>query len=373
MKTLAIFLLSICFSLTVVAQDGGKVAHTIKGKVVNATSNRPVSYTNIGLEGTFYGTASDGEGNFELKIPHDMVGKNIYFSAVGFENRQFPVESLFSKEFNVIKLKSQSYGVDEVDVAAQNMVLIRILRMASENIKYNYGAGPFNLHCSYNNKRVVNDKEQAPQIASVLIYDAKGYSEVSKSDAFLSRKYSVEKDNSEDDYTFSSALMNIDDLLELDWARSASNVLNPALLAEYKLKLESQPTIDGKEYWVISFEQVKPTLEGSGDYYATAFNGKITINKVDYSVHSFVFNSLASKQNRQGRGLAVGESNTSFFTDINYACLVEYKNLLVNKIVMNRQFTYNRDVISETTTLSVDRAHSNNVTAIEARDYFPGE
>ncbi len=373
MKTLAIFLLSICFSLTVVAQDGGKVAHTIKGKVVNAASNRPVSYTNIGLEGTFYGTASDGEGNFELKIPHDMVGKNIYFSAVGLENKQFPVKNLFSKEFNVIKLKSQSYGVGEVDVAAQNMVLIRILRMASENIKYNYGAGPFNMHCSYNNKRSVNEKIQAPQIASVLIYDAKGYSDVSKSDAFLSRKYSVEKDNGDDDYTFSSALMNIDDLLELDWARSASNVLNPALLAEYKLKLESQPKIDGKEYWVIGFSQEKPTLEGSGDYCASAFKGKITINKVDYSVLKIEGEVQSPKNNRQGKGLAVGDSNKNYLTDVSYQFTVDFKDLLLSQISMNKVYKYDGKSISEQSVLKVDRAHSNNITKIEKRDYFPGE
>lgn len=373
MKIVTIFLLALCFSVLTFAQDGSKLAHTIKGKVVNAQSNRPVSYTNIGLEGTYFGTASDSEGNFELKIPKDMVEKAIYFSAVGFKNKQFPVKDLFTKEFNVIKLQAQSYGVDEVDVAAQNMVLIRILRMASENIKYNNGAGPFNLHCNYSNERTVEEDIQTPQIASVLIYDEKGYSEVSKSDAFESRKYSVKKEQSDDDYTFSTSLMNIDDLLNLDWVRSASCVLNPALLAEYKLNLLSQPTIDGKEYWVIAFSQDKPSLEGSGSFYAASFDGEITINKEDYSVLNISFNSTATKQNRQGRGLAVGESNTDFFTNVNYACKVEYKDLLVNNISMALQYTYKGKAIAEMSILKVDRAHTNNVTTLDSRDYFAGE
>lgn len=373
MRTLIIFLLALCFSISTVAQEGGKVAHTIKGKVVNANSNRPVSYTNIGLEGTYFGTASDGEGNFELKIPVDMLEKDIYFSAVGFKSKQFPVKELFGKEFNVVKLQAQSYGVDEIDVAAQNMVLIRILRMASENIKYNNGAGPFNLHCNYSNERIVEEEIQNPQIASVLIYDKNGYSAVSKSDAFTSRKYSVKKKQSDDDYTFSSGLMNIDDLLELDWVRSAACVLNPALLAEYKLKLQSQPTIDGKEYWVIAFSQDKPNLEGTGNFYAASFEGEITINKEDYSVLNFDFNAKATKQNRQGRGLAIGESNTDFFTDINYACKVEYKDLLVNSMSMAVQYTYKGKAFVENSVLKVDRAHTNNLTTLETRNYFPGE
>ena len=373
MKKTIIFLTALCISLFSFSQDGAKIVHTIKGKVVNANSNRPVSYTNIGLEGTFYGTASDDEGNFELKIPEEMVGKNIYFSAVGFENRQFPVNTLFDKEFNVIKLKSQSYGVGEVDIAAQNMVLIRILRMASENIKYNYGAGPFNLHCSYNNERTVDGQVQNPQIASVLVYDAKGYSEVSNSDAFTSRKYSVKKENSDDDYTFSTASLNIDDLLALDWVRSASNVLNPGLLADYNLKLESQPTIEAKEYWVIAFDQDEPSLEGSGDFYATSFSGKITINKTDYSVLQIEGKVESAKNNRQGKGLAVGDSNKTFLSNVSYRFEVNYKDLLINRVNLNKTYSIKGESYSEKSVLKVDRAHTNNLTILEERNYFPGE
>lgn len=373
MRTLTIFLFAICLSLSVLAQERGKVVHTIKGKVVNASSNRPVSYTNIGLEGTFYGTASNADGNFELKIPEDLVGNDIYFSAVGFENMQFPVKDLFTKEFNIIKLKSQSYDVEKIDVAAQNKVLIRILRMASENIKYNFGAGPFNLHCSYNNKRTVNDVAQASRIASVLIYDAKGYSEVSKSDAFDSRKYSVISEKNDDDYTFSTGMLNIDDLLELDWARSASNILNPALLSNYRLKLENQPTIEGKEYWVIAFSQDEPTLESSGDYYATAFSGKITINKVDYSVFKIEGEVKSAKNNRQGKGLAIGESNTNYLSDVSYQFAVDYKDLLLSQVSMNKVYKRDGKSFEEQSVLRVNRAHTNDLTKIEKRDYFSGE
>lgn len=373
MKTLTIILLTFFLTVSAFAQDGGKVAHTIKGKVVNTSSNRPVSYTNIGLEGTYYGTASDEEGNFELKIPQEMVDKTIYFSAVGFKNIQFPVKDLFDKEFNVVKLQDQSYGVDEIDVAAQNMVLIRILRMASENIKYNYGAGPFNLHCSYNNELTIDTKNKTPQIASVLIYDEKGYSEPSKSDAFVSRKYSVKKEEGEDDYSFSTGLMNIDDLLELDWARSASSVLNPSLLPDFKLLLESQPTIDGKEYWVVAFSQDKPTLEGSGDFYASSFDGKITINKVDYSVLKIEGQINSEKNNRQGKGLAVGSSNKNYLSDVSYDFTVSYKDLLLNQVTLNKSYSYEGNKVNENSILQVDRAHSNNVTTLETRQYFAGE
>lgn len=208
MKTIFSFIILAHLSLITFAQQGSKVAHVLKGKVINAESNQPVSYTNIGLEGTLYGTASDEEGNFELKIPEDLESKNIFFSAVGFQNRQFPLTELFGKEFNIVKLRPQSYDVDKVDVAGQNMVLIRILRMASENIRYNYGAGPFNLHCDLSVLQSREDSVLKDVNAKVLIYDKNGYSTPSPENAFLSRKYKVTKPAGKEDYTFYRATGN---------------------------------------------------------------------------------------------------------------------------------------------------------------------
>ena len=373
MKKTIIFIFTVCVALTALGQNGSKVAHTIKGKVVDSNTNRPVSYTNIGLEGTFFGTASDSEGNFELKIPEEMVDKDIYFSAVGFTNNQFPVQDLFSKEFAVIKLESQSYDVEKVDIAAQNKVLIRILRMASENIKYNYGSGPFNMHFAYSKEKAVDGQVRSPEIANVLLYDEKGYTNPSKSDAFKARNYSVTKEQSDADYSFSTAQLNLDDLLGFDWVRSASGILSPALLSDYKLALESQPVINGKEYWVISFSPKVPSLATTGDYYAGTFKGKISINKEDYSILKIEGEAVAPKNNRQGRALAIGQNNTDFYTDVLYTFEVDYKDLLLKRVALDKSYTYKGEKVSEQAVLEMNRAHTNNLTVIDSRDYFPGE
>ena len=370
-KTITIVLISIFLAGTAFSQSGSKVAHTIKGKVVDSDNNEPISYTNIGIEGTLYGTASDQEGNFELKIPEDFTGRNIYFSAVGFQNRQFPVNQLFDKEFNVVKLRSQSYDVGNVDVAAQNMVLIRILRMASENIRYNYGAGPFNLHFSYAKETTVNDTTKLNTTAKVLVYDKNGYSDPTVLDAYQSRNYRVTKEKS--DYSFASNMLKIDELLALDWVRSTSGVLKPALLDDYRLALKSQPNIDGKEYWVISFKQQLPTLEGSGDFYASAFEGTITIRKEDYTIRSITGKVTAPKNNRQDRSLAVAASNTNYLKNVSYEFTVEYRDLLINQINLAKSYTYKGDKYNENTVMQVTRAHANNLTILDSRDYFPGE
>lgn len=373
MKTITILALALVLPLFSMAQQGSKVAHTIKGKVVNAATNESVAYTNIGLEDTFYGTASDSEGNFELKIPEELVSKDIYFSAVGFVNKKFPVSSLFDKEFNVIKLEAQSYGIEDVDVAAQNLVLIRILRMASENIRYNFGSGPFNLHCDYSNDITINDTTTKKVTANVLIYDRTGYSQPSKINAFQARNYSVKNTEGNDDYRFASGSVNLDEMLEFDWVRAASNVLNPGLLNDYSLKLESEPTVNGEDCWVISFSQKNPTPESSGDFYASEFKGRITVNKEDYSVLKIEGEVKSPKHNRQGKGLAIGAITHDFLENVSYSYEVEYKNLLINKIAVDKSYTFKNDKIRENTVLQVHRAHANNLTVLENRDYFTGE
>ncbi|WP_297087148.1 carboxypeptidase-like regulatory domain-containing protein [uncultured Draconibacterium sp.] len=373
MKKAIIFVFTVLLILSAQAQNGSKVAHVIKGKVVDATSNRPVSYTNIGLEGTFFGTASDADGNFELKIPEEMVEKAIYFSAVGFKNKQFPVKQLFEKEFVVVKLESQSYGVEKVDVAAQNMVLIRILRMASENIKYNFGSGPFNMHFAYSVEKTINGEVQNPQLASVLLFDETGYASPSALDAFKSRNYKITKEQSPDDYRFATAQLNLDDLLALDWVRSAAGVLNPSLLNAYQLSLDSQPVIDGKEYWVIAFSPRKPSVITTGDYYASTFKGKISINKEDYSILKIEGQVVAPRNNRQGRALAIGQNVTEFFTDVLYTYVVDYQDLLLKRVSLDKNYLLKGEQISEQSVLEMNRAHTNNLTQIENRNYFPGE
>lgn len=361
-------ILSICS----MAQQSGQIVKTVKGKVINAATNEPISYTNIGLEGTFFGTASDDEGNFELKIPQELVSKNIFFSAVGFKNKQFPVKSLFDKEFSVVKIESQSYGIENIDIAAQNMVLIRILRVASENIPYNYIQGSYNLVGVYNNERTVNNVTTKQNI-EVLIYDQNGYAVPSKKDAFQSLKYSIKKEETDDDYRFSTGTTNLDELLELDWVRSATSVLNPALTAGFHLELDSKPTMEEKEYWEILFSQEQPTLAGSGDFYATTFEGKITINKEDYSILKITGDIKSLKNNRQGKALSIGDLNTNYLENVSYNFAVEYKSSEPAKIELNKSYTNKGEKVSEHSSLEITQSRANNLTELDSRQYFTGK
>ncbi|MFW5831849.1 MAG: carboxypeptidase-like regulatory domain-containing protein, partial [Prolixibacteraceae bacterium] len=174
MKKISILLILAFFSFTGTAQTRTTIAEVISGKIINEVTNEPISYTNIGLENTFIGTASNAEGNFQLEIPKDMVDRNIYFSALGFKNDTFPVSQLFNKEYIIVKLEPRSYDIEDVDIAEKSRVPFRILRMASENAPYNFIGGPFNLLAGYQNKKIIDDTITTTQNIDVLLYDKTG-------------------------------------------------------------------------------------------------------------------------------------------------------------------------------------------------------
>ncbi len=368
MKNFIFILIAVLLTGTAKSQTETRVAKAIKGKVVNTATNEPVAYANVGIEDTFHGTASDENGNFQLKIPEEMVSRQIFFSSVGFQSKKLPVSTLFEKEFNIIKLEPQTYDIEKIDIAGRSMVLARILRMASENTPYNFISGPVNLVGNFRNEKLTNDTVQEIQVAEVLIYDKSGYRTPSKTNAYNMRTY--EWKQQETPYSFASGVINFDELLHLDWVRNASSVLNPALTDRFELALTDEPVVDEKPAWVISFSQKNPTPSGSQDYHATAFKGEITIFKDDYSVKEINVSAKSKMHNRQGKFLAVGSNNSNYYEDVAYNFKVTYSKLKPEKIAIVKSYHYKGDRVKESTELLIKSVQVENVKEVARRDYF---
>lgn len=374
MKKVIVLLIGFAVYMNGFSQPGNTIAEIISGKIIDQVTNEPISYTNIGLENTLIGTASNAEGYFQLRIPKDMVDRNIYFSALGFKNDTFPVSQLFGREFSIVKLEPRSYDIENVDIAEKSKVFIRILRMASENIPYNFIGGPLNFEGTYTNQKTVDDTLNFNQKIDVLIFDKTGYSNPSKLNAYQFRNYSVNKENqTPDDFTFETGTTNLDELLELDLVRTASSVLDPEILERFTFTLKDEPVIDGNPAWVIAFSEPNPSLPGSGDYYATAYSGEITINKEDYAVRNITGIVRSLKNNRQGKSLAIGQSNSSYLKNVSYEFIIEYSNLKPDRILLNRSFTLDNKSISEQSELKIEKVQTTNLTELERREYFTGE
>ncbi len=276
----------------------------VKGRIVDAKSQEGVAYTNIGIEGTFYGTASDADGFFELKIPDGYSNEKLFVSAVGYENATLPVSDLLSKEFVRIQLIEQTYKIEGVDVSAESRVLFRIIKTASKKIPRNYHDGPLGMKFHYYEETKVNNADSMIREAVVEMYDEDGYNKPSTANAFKSRNYRFTEVNKNfDSYSFSSGQTGFDELIDMDLARLSNTIFNEQLLNDYDLHLEGTSAYEGDSVWIISYKTNKTDLAHTGDFYTTKIDGKMYILKSNYALVRNECLIEADRNNPQNRSL----------------------------------------------------------------------
>jgi len=345
---------------------------TLKGRIVDASNQQGIGYTNIGVEGTFYGTASDAEGFFELKIPEEFFGGKLFVSAVGYWNVTLLLNDLFGQEFVRIPLAEQTYSIEGVDVEAQSRVLFRIVRTAIQKIPQNYHPGPVGMKFYYQEDKQLNDSSILNREAIVELHDKTGYSSPSVSDAYRNRHYRfTQVKKNFDSKLFSTAQTGFDELLEMDLVRLSNTILNQELLNDYDLNLEGISTYDGDSVWIISYKTGKPDLAHSGDYYATQMNGKIYILKSNYAIIRNECMIGSSTNNSQNRSLFTDDKGQQ---QVSYHFTAIYKNkegkYAVNYLDCDKTYT---NLQGETITFR-RKANalglSQQPAEISGRDYF---
>ena len=85
MNTIKYSFLAILLSLSVFTSTYGQV--TITGKILEQNSNNPIPYVNIGILNSQYGTISNSDGSFSIKIPDSHRKENLLFSAIGYKKK----------------------------------------------------------------------------------------------------------------------------------------------------------------------------------------------------------------------------------------------------------------------------------------------
>ncbi len=345
----------------------------LKGKVTDRETNEGIAFVSIGIEGTYTGTASNPDGNFELRIPAEHRTKNLYFSAIGYKNVSFPISDFLQKQEILIVLIPHSYAIDEVDVAAESRVLQRILRTASECIPQNYISKPLNLKFYFEERQSVDNAPSKTSRAIVDLFDAKGYAAPSWTDAFKSRNYRIsEAQNPSPVSTFSEAPGNLDEMLEMDVVRLSNTILNPKLLNDFKLKMEDKSRLNGDSVWIISYEAKKPDLSRTGSFYPTRFSGKIYISHSGYAVLRNEISLSEGWENPQGRSLAI-KSNPR--TKIQMNITTGYQKVqgqyVLAFIDSEKQFTSaEKQSVYESGKVLVLNVQTNNIQALSGREYY---
>lgn len=334
---LLLLFLSQIFNVPAFSQAGQTV---LKGRVTDKATSEGIAFVSIGIEGSTFGTATNPDGYFQLKVPDEFKSKNLYFSAIGYVAVSFPISDFNAGQDLKIQLAPQSYKIEAIDVAAESLVLQRILRTASERIPENYQKGPLNLNIYYREQQSAGTSNSSTRQAIVSLYDSRGYANPGWRNAFRDRNYAFSQYETDQQPTgFRDASNNFDELLEMDLVRLSNTIMNPDLLGDYTLNLEGKTIFNGDSVWTISYSAKKLDLARTGSYYPKSFSGKIYISCAGYVVLRNEIHLTAFRENPQGRSLAVKATAN---TEVQMNLTTEYKKMsdkyVLSFISMEKQF-----------------------------------
>ena len=354
---------------------------TIKGIVIDNATGKPVQYANIGIEGTFLGSASNASGQFEFTVPASEKSGYLYASAVGYETIKKSVSDIQPGKSLVLRMDPQSYKIEDVDISAQSLVLYRILRDASQKISDNYLLGPLSSQAYYRNSITENGKLIHRREAAVEISDKSGY--VQETPVRAQRDINYRFMEVRTNFPVSSladGMTQMDELLSYDIVRNRSGVLNTKFLHDYDLTLDQKTRYNGDSIWVISYSLNHPDISHTGDYYATAYKGKIYIRQKDYAVVKNETWVTASNYSRQGRSFAVTANSHLKPLEIHYNFTSTYREkddkftlgftkATRQNVWLNRQ-TGNKETIVYQTYLLPSVIETVHPNLLSKREYF---
>lgn len=108
-------------------------AQSIKGKIVDAKTEKPLAFVNIIFNDGFVGVSSDIDGNF--RIPESDTITSLTFSYIGYQRTTIAFQDV--KANSLVKLKRSSVNINEVLILPGENPAHRIINLAIANRKIN--------------------------------------------------------------------------------------------------------------------------------------------------------------------------------------------------------------------------------------------
>ncbi len=110
MKSYSLYLLLLCFNI-----QFGICQVDLVGQVIDADTEEPLPYVNIGLVNQNIGTVTDEAGYFELEVPgNGFADATLRFSMIGFEPQDFTIQEYRDQKILTIPLKEKATALEEV-------------------------------------------------------------------------------------------------------------------------------------------------------------------------------------------------------------------------------------------------------------------
>jgi hypothetical protein len=224
---------------------------TFTGKVIDDVTKKPVVFANVYLIGSSLGTVTNAQGEFILKVPVSELSHQVGFSYLGYNNKAVALSDMKEKD-NVIRLEISAVTLGEVVIRTDDP--LELLRMAFRKVNDNYKNDPEMLIGFYRETVKQNRNYVAVAEAVLDVYKASYTSllDFDRVKIFKGRK-------SEDVKKMDTLMFKLQGgprtSFLLDVVKNPGELLSEEYLTDYHFKFAGFAKIDGRDNYVIEFEQ----------------------------------------------------------------------------------------------------------------------
>lgn len=243
----------------------------VSGRVTENDGKTPIPFASVYMEGTFLGTMTNREGNFDLTIPYPLRFNNVVISSLGYKQR---ISSLKELQDEVpIRLQDESIKLREILVKPTDPKYI--LQQFREHIKKNYPEEPQLMVTFYRETARQDDDYVGIWEAAMEILKSPYQDNSPDRVRFLKgRKADLNRKPKEVYLKVQGGPLSIN---SLDVVKNLETFLDPEYEPLYQYRFEQPEIINGRITWIIRFNRVAET-----DF--PCFNGRVWIDSDSYAL-----------------------------------------------------------------------------------------
>lgn len=245
---LAILTLLLYQTPATLAQQNRETSLSVKGRIIDFDSGNPLEYASVTITNTNISTVTNQDGYFSLRLPSSARNYQLKVQHLGYDNIAIPVITLIDKEENVLRMRSSSIRLDEIEVLSGDGT--QLVKDALRLVTRNYEDNP-NMMVAFYREAIKKGSRYLSLVEAVLDVYKESYKSFSNDQAriYIGRKAT---DISPKDTVFLKFQGGISDALMLDIAKHPYVVFGEDA-SGYLFNIDGVITIDDRPHYVIDF------------------------------------------------------------------------------------------------------------------------
>ena len=224
----------------------------VSGKIVDSKKFDPIPFANISIKGKTFGTITNLDGEFILKIHPEEKEDTVLFSSLGYSPKAIPVKGLSENE--LIQLRESAIEIEEIKVVP--ITPDYVMDMVYDKIKVNYSSELMTLKAFY--RETLKQDDNYINVSEAIIEVLKApYSNSFKADKVRLLKNRQSTNESAFQWVKFKLQGGPKTITQLDLVKTMESFLDPEFRGYYNFKISKILWHLNRPVYIIEFKPVK--------------------------------------------------------------------------------------------------------------------